>query len=173
MVIWLVGLSGSGKSTVGHALYRAWKAEERHTVYLDGDVIRNIFRHEAPSAYTLEERKRNADRICELCLVLDSQGINVVCAILSAFEISREWNRRQYSKYFEAYIKVPMEVLRRRDVKGLYEAASRGEMKNVVGIDLPFEEPRQPDFVFENTRDQSDFSDIADELLKSAKAKIG
>ena len=131
--------------------------------------IRKIFKHDtSEAAYTLEERKKNADRICELCAWLDRQGVNVVCSILSIFEESREWNRKNYSKYFEVFIDVPMEVLMRRELKGLYASAQRGEQKNVVGVDIPFTPPARPDYVFKNAENSSDLRGIARDILSKA-----
>lgn len=169
MVIWIIGLSASGKTTLGKLIYEEWKRTAPNTVFIDGDDIRKIFKHDTnKNAYTLEERKRNADRICELCAWLDRQGINVVCSILSLFEESRNWNRMHYSKYFEIFIDVPMEVLMRREVKGLYASARKGETKNVVGIDIPFTPPTQPDYVFRNDQDQFDLRPVAKEILSKA-----
>ena len=170
MVIWVIGLSASGKTTLGREIYKQWKTKRPDTVLVDGDEMRRIFGQDnVTSSYTVEERKRNADRICELCAWLDRQGINVVCCILSLFEESRNWNRATYLKYFEVYIVVPMDVLFQRDVKGLYAKARSGEIKNVVGVDIPFTPPQHPDFVFNNSNNRSDFQDIAREILARIK----
>ena len=171
MVIWITGLSASGKTTLGKAVYDELKVRERNTVLVDGDHIRKIFKHDNKNeSYTMEERKKNADRICDLCAWLDSQGINVVCCILSLFEESRKWNRENYSKYFEVFIDVPMEVLMKREIKGLYKAAKAGELKNVVGVDIAFAKPSNPDFVLDNSADNVDFKKVASEILKKAQS---
>ncbi len=115
-----------------------WRKQEPNTVLVDGDVIRALFKDNVgEESYTIVGRRKNADRICSLCEWLDKQNINVVCCILSIFEESREWNRQNYSKYYEVYISVPMEDLVKRSIKDLYAPAFRGEMKNVVGVDIP------------------------------------
>ena len=169
MVIWLIGLSASGKTTLGRNIYQEWKPIESNTVFVDGDDIRKIFKEDhGENHFTLEGRRKNADRICELCAWLDSQGINVVCSILSIFEDSRKWNRQHYSKYFEVFISVPMEILEQRETKNLYQSAKSGEMHNVVGIDIPFDVPKNPDYVFENINDLSDLKHFAKEILNIA-----
>lgn len=166
MVIWLVGLSGAGKTTIGRELHALLKAREPNTVFVDGDEVRAVFKHDrGPDAYTLEGRAKNAERMAELCAWLDRQGMNVVCCCLSVFEETRAWNRETYSRYFEVYVSTPFDVLVERDSKGLYGAALRGETENVVGVDIPFTPPAAPDLVVENGRDPRDPREIAREIL--------
>lgn len=148
MVVWLIGMSGSGKTTVGRLLYEKAKRRYQNTVFLDGDALREIWGDNL--GHTIEDRKKNADRICALCMFLDEQGINVISTVLSIFHEAQEWNRKKYSKYYEVYLKVPLEELIRRDSKGLYGKALRGEMKNVVGIDIKFPVPKKSDLVIKN-----------------------
>ena len=173
MVIWLIGLSRAGKTKIGRELYKQWKEEESNTVLVDGDEIRAIFKHDRDEkAYTIEGRKKNADRICEICAWLDRQKINVVCCILSIFEESREWNRKHLSEYFETYIKVSFDQLVERDTNNLYKKALKGEIKNVVGVEIPFNEPKKPDFIFKNNEPRDSFSEVASEILQKAREKF-
>ncbi len=169
MVIWVIGLSASGKTTLGRHIYEELKKVKTNTVFIDGDEIRQIFKHDQGNGpYTLEGRRVNADRICEMCAWLDRQDINVVCCILSVFEESRQWNRKTYSSYFEVYIDVPMEILKTRETKGLYAASHRGEIKNVVGVDITFTAPENPDYIFDNSKDNVDFKKAARDILTKA-----
>lgn len=173
MVIWLTGLSGAGKTTLGRKVYSKIKKNYSNTVFIDGDEIREIFKHDKKGDYSLNERRKNAERICALCKWLDSQNINVVCCILSVFEDSRKWNRRNFSSYYEVYIKAPIEFLvKERDYKGIYKAASSGNMKNVVGIDLEFSEPANPDLVIENTGSLQFLDDQADLIVNKADFNV-
>jgi adenylylsulfate kinase len=173
MVIWLIGLSGAGKSVIGRELWAQWRTCEPNTVRVDGDEIRDVFQHEGPEAYTLAGRKRNADRICRLCEWLDRQGLNVVCAILSIFEESRQWNREHYSSYYEVYIDVPLEKVIERSPKPWYERARRGETRDVVGFDIPFVPPAHPDCVIDNSSDGLDTRAVAARILAGARQKRG
>jgi len=164
MVIWLIGLSGSGKTYLGKALYEQIKGKNANTVFLDGDLVREVMGNDL--GYTLKDRKKNADRICRLCLMLERQGIIVVCAILSLFPESREWNRKNYRNYFEIFLDVPMDVLRRRNFKGLYDKAEQGELENVVGVDIPFPVPANPDLVVLNEKDLSSPQPVVDTIMK-------
>lgn len=171
MVIWLTGMSGSGKTTIGRSVYSRWKRNAPNTVLVDGDEIRKIFRHDSgPDAYTIEGRAENARRIAELCAWLDRQQINVVCCILSIFEGTREWNRENLSEYFEVFIDIPFETLLRRDNKNLYRPALEGKIKNVVGVDIEFTAPRNSDMVMDNSHDGLDAEAAAEDILQKAGA---
>lgn len=170
MVIWVIGLSGSGKTTLGRHIYDLFKKDEPNTVFVDGDEIRQIFGHNKEVSYTIEGRRVNAQRICQLCAWLDRQNMNVVCCITSLFEESREWNRRTYSKYFEVFISVPLEILKKRDPKGLYRAIISGAIKNVIGVDIPFSAPKNPDYIFDNSKNNVDLEKVALDILNKARA---
>lgn len=121
MVIWLIGLSGSGKTTIGKEVFRLWKKNSQQTIFLDGDEMRNIFNNENfTSDYSVKERKLNAERISRLCLWLDNYNINVVASVLSIFPEMQDWNRKNFKEYFEVYLDVPLEILIERDSKDLY-----------------------------------------------------
>ena len=92
MVVWLIGLSGSGKTTLAKKIIEGANRDTRNTILLDGDVIREMFGNDL--GYSIEDRLKSAQRICQLGKFLDSQGFNVVTAILSIFPESREWNRK-------------------------------------------------------------------------------
>lgn len=135
MIIWLIGMSGAGKSTIGQALYRKLKLDKPNTVFLDGDILRDVWGDQL--GHDIEGRRKNAERFTRLCFMLDQQGINVVAAILSIFPEERRKNREIFSQYFEVFIDTPMDELVRRDSKGLYAKAAAGEIRNVVGFDIP------------------------------------
>ena len=148
MVIWIIGLAGAGKSTLAAAVHERLQSSNPATVLLDGDKVREVI---GGGSHTLEGRRENAWRICRLCELLDSQGIDVVCAVLSIFEEHRDWNRRHLSRYLEVYLDVPLDVLQRRDQHGLYSEAAAGRIRDVVGVDLPFEVPARPDLTLDSS----------------------
>lgn len=165
MIIWLVGLSSAGKTTVGQALYEKIKSNRNDVLFLDGDHVRRVWGDDL--GHTREERYENGWRYCRLGKLLDDQGVHAVCCILSLFEEHREWNRENLSAYFEVYLDVPMETLKERDAKDLYARAERGEVENVVGVDIPFEEPEEPDLVIENGSPPTDPDVLADRILEA------
>jgi cytidine diphosphoramidate kinase len=150
VVIWLVGISGSGKTTIGREVYTLWKQKEAHTVFIDGDDIRKIFQTDRePKDYSLEGRFSNAKRIQHLCAFLDSQDINVVCAIQCLFDEVMKENRTLFSEYFQVFIDTRLETVRERDVKGLYKRALEGKESNVVGVHIPFPVPSESDLTID------------------------
>lgn len=149
MVVWIIGLSGAGKTILARHVTAEARKMTSNLVLVDGDVVREIFGHDL--GHTIEDRFRNAERICRLCKFLSDQKINVVCAILSLFHESQAWNRQNMEHYFEVYIDAPFEQLVARDSKGLYKKALRGDLKNVVGVDIAFDPPKRPDLVIPNS----------------------
>lgn len=169
MVIWIIGMSGAGKSTIGRELYAQWKPCAPSTVLVDGDQVRAIFGQDrSPADYTIEGRRKNAERIYEMCLWLDRQDINVVCCLLSIFPEVQARARQQYSSYFEVFVDVPLDVLARRDDKGIYAPALAGTSCNVVGVDIPFPPPPQADLVLDNSAFATPPGELAREIARRA-----
>lgn len=167
MVIWIIGLSGAGKSTLALEVANRARHSISNVVLLDGDMVREVWGSDL--GHDLKDRKKNAERLCRLCKLLDSQGIHVVCAVLSLFEESREWNREHLSDYFEVYIKASLKDLKDRDPKGLYAKALSGEIE-LPGVNLPFADPLLPDLVIGNYGDRQELlshaANIAQKLVE-------
>lgn len=167
MVIWLVGLSGSGKTTIGKRLYLALKREKNSTIFVDGDSVRAIFKDDsAVSDYSLPARRRSAERLQALCRMLDQEGMDVVCCAISMFQDINDENRSLYSNYREIFIDVPLNILTKRDNKGLYQAALAGTQSYVVGIDIPYAKPRCADLTIENRFRETDLDDYVENIIK-------
>ncbi|MDP6689028.1 MAG: adenylyl-sulfate kinase [Alphaproteobacteria bacterium] len=166
MIVWLVGLSGAGKTTIARELHRQWQARDPATVLIDGDEIREIFKHDQnPTAYMAEGRRINGERITAMSAWLDAQNVNAVVSILCIFPDILSGNRHRFSGYFEVFVDAPMAALEARDGKGLYAAARAGEMTDVVGVDIPFPTPEHPDLVVHNDGPALDAGAIAAEIL--------
>ncbi len=163
MVVWIIGLSGSGKTTLATEVVDRIRRLNGKVVLLDGDLIRTLFGNDVD--HTIEGRRRNAERISVLSRFLAEQGIHVVAAVLSIFPEWRRWNKENIPDYSEVYIKASMETLLKRDIKDLYAKAQRGELPNVVGVDIPFPEPENPDLVLNNDSDLKDFKDLTDKIM--------
>ncbi len=148
MVVWIIGLSGAGKTTLANEVIRQVRRSERNAVLIDGDAVREVFGNDL--GHTMEDRRTNAQRICRLGKLLDEQGIHVVCAILSLFPASRTWNRKHLNSYYEVFIDAPMDDLVQRDSKGIYRRFNRGEIRDVAGMDIAFPRPDNADLVISN-----------------------
>lgn len=152
-VYWFTGLAGAGKSTIGRLFYGRIFRQKPNVVFLDGDVLRVVFGDDL--GHSIEDRRRSAMRNSSLCKLLSDQGIDVVCATISMFHVCHDWNRQNISRYREIYIRAPMKVLAERDQKQLYSRAGKGEIAQVMGLDLPFEEPLRPDLIIDNDGSKS------------------
>ena len=165
MVIWLIGMSGSGKTTLGRELYDHYKKSNQNMVFLDGDILREGWGDSL--GHSIEARRKNAHRISHLSHMLDAQGVHVVAAVLSIFPEWQQWNRENFSQYYEIYLDVPMEILERRDTKGLYGKARNGEIKEVVGVDIPFPTPVAPNIILNDWSESSTIDTTVDKLLST------
>lgn len=101
-VYWITGLSGAGKTSVGKLLYKKMKQKYQGIVFLDGDVLREVFGNDL--GYTREERIKCAMRYARLCRMLQRQGLNVICCTISMFDEIRNWNRENIENYREIYV---------------------------------------------------------------------
>ena len=145
-VIWLTGLAGAGKTTFASELFKHLKELHGNVILLDGDVFRNIF---GESGFKRDERLKIAYKINALAGFLEQNGLIVIVATMSLFDEIYTINRANFKDYFEVFVKCDFDELVRRDKKGLYSKALSGEIKNVVGVDIAYDEPKAH-FVLEN-----------------------
>ena len=150
-VIWITGLSGAGKSTLAQEVVAHLRAEGGAVVMLDGDELREVFGAVATNAqnHGREGRLALAMQYAHLCRIIAAQGLTVVIATISLFREVHTWNRANLPGYFEVYLKVPVDELRRRDPKGIYRRFDAGELTHVAGLDLAIDEPEAADWVVE------------------------
>ncbi len=173
-VIWITGLSGSGKSTLAQEVTRTLRGLMSSVVLLDGDDLREVLQYNAISkaSYTREERLSLAIRYSRLTKLIADQGYIVVVATISMFHEVYVWNRDNLPGYFEIYLKVPIDELRRRDPKNLYRDFEAGKLQNVAGLDLQVDEPERPDWS-PNFQADAKPEDLAADILRQFKERYG
>jgi adenylylsulfate kinase len=169
IVVWLCGLSGSGKSTLANAVERVLHQQGRFTTILDGDNLRVGL--SANLGFTDQDRLENIRRIAETAKLFVSQGIiTIVSAITPRGELRDLARGLLGSDLIEVYVKASYETCEKRDVKGLYAKAARGEIQHFTGKDGSFEPPQSPDLIL-NT-ETSSIEDAAFELLEAIRERI-
>lgn len=141
-VVWFTGLSGAGKSTIADLVYERLKARGLKVERLDGDTVRDIF---PATGFTRPERDAHIRRVGYLASKLEQNGVFVVASFVSPYEESRQFVRGLGRRFVEVHVATSLEECERRDVKGLYARARRGEIRNFTGIDDPYEEPSKPE----------------------------
>jgi adenylylsulfate kinase len=142
-VVWITGLSGAGKTTLARALQARLRAAGGNPVLVDGDAVRALM--PGPTGHDRAARLALAYFNGRLCRMLADQGHDVLCATISLFHEVQAWNRAHIPRYVEVFLDVGLDELRRRDPRGLYAHHARGEVRDVVGLDLPAEFPLSPD----------------------------
>jgi len=154
VVIWLTGLSGSGKSTIAHTVEEALYKLDCRTFVLDGDNVRHGL--SSNLGFSDEDRKENIRRIGEVSKLMSEAGIIVIAAFISPFESDRKVVRELFAEgeFVEIFCKASLKICESRDVKGLYKCARSGVIKNYTGIDSPYEPPPNPELVI-NTEHES------------------
>ena len=169
LCIYLVGLSGSGKSTMANVLIDKMRELEisRKITLLDADVVRlNLSKG---LGFSKEDRSTNVRRIGYVASEIVNNGGIVVCANIAPYEEDRLFNRKQIEnkgRYIEIYMKTSLECCIRRDVKGLYKLALEGKVKNFTGVSDPFEEPKTADLVLDGDEMNVELGENLDKILK-------
>jgi len=145
-VLWFTGLSGSGKSTIATGVHQALVRRGVEVEYIDGDALREVF---PSTGFTRADRQEHLRRTGYMASRLAAHGVMVVASFVSPYRESRDFIRRLCPRFLEIYVATPLEECERRDVKGLYARARRGEIRNFTGIDDPYEVPEHPELTLD------------------------
>jgi len=170
IVIWMVGLSGSGKSTIARALEQELYKQGHLTALLDGDNLRTGVNNNL--SFSQEDRTENIRRAAEVSKLFAMNGVISICSLISPTQEIRDMAREIIGdKYCEVYINCPLEVCEERDVKGLYAKARKGEIPDFTGISAPFEEPKNADIVLDTANDtkENNLKTLINEISKRIK----
>lgn len=168
VVLWFCGLSGSGKSTVASGVERVLHDQGRFTVRLDGDNLRTGLN--ANLGFSDDDRLENIRRTAEVAKILASNGVIVLCSLITPRGIHRDLARGILGDDFaEIYVKASYQACEARDVKGLYAKAAKGEVANFTGRDSGFEEPQQPELVLDT--EELSIEDAVFEVLEFLRSR--
>ena len=154
-VLWLTGLSGSGKSTIAEKVYDNIAQKGREVERLDGDVMRSLF---PSTGFTKQDRDEHIKRVGFMASRLEKHGVIVIASFISPYKETRQFVRELCSNFIEVYVSASLAECERRDVKGLYKNARVGKIKNFTGIDDPYEVPDNPEIFIDTDKETVDES---------------
>lgn len=169
-VIWFTGLSGSGKSTIANQLEKKLFEQGVKTYSLDGDNVRSGLSKNL--SFSEEDRNENNRRIAEVAKLFADAGIVTITAFISPLKKDRQMARQIIGKenFIEIFVNTPLEECERRDVKGLYKKARKGEIKNFTGISSPYENPENPDM--EIKTENESIEESVERILRTLSLKL-
>jgi bifunctional enzyme CysN/CysC len=164
-VLWFTGLSGSGKSTIANLLEKKLHAAGRHTYLLDGDNVRHGLNRDL--GFTEADRVENIRRVGEVAKLMVDAGLIVLVSFISPFRAERRMAREMMAEgeFVEVFVDTPFEECARRDPKGLYAKALKGEIKNFTGVDSPYEEPENAEIHLRTTGRSPE--ELVDEIVEA------
>jgi bifunctional enzyme CysN/CysC len=151
-VLWFTGLSGAGKSTIANIVEKKIFALGGHTYTLDGDNVRHGLNKDL--GFTDADRVENIRRVAEVARLMTDAGLIVLVSFISPFRAERRMARALFedNEFLEIFVDTPLQIAERRDPKGLYKKARRGELRNFTGIDSPYEFPDDPEIRLDTTQ---------------------
>lgn len=148
--VWLTGLSGAGKSTLTEALAKKLQDSNIPLEILDGDEVREHLCRDL--SFSKEDRFTNIERIAFMAGKISKHGVLVLVPVIAPYKAARDLARSLSETFVEIFVKADIETVKKRDVKGLYEKAIKGEIKNFTGISDPYEEPENPEILVETDK---------------------
>jgi 3',5'-nucleoside bisphosphate phosphatase len=170
LCLWLTGLSGSGKSTIGRLLARRLRQRGQRVEILDGDVVREDLCNEL--GFSRADRDTNVRRIAFVADLLTRNGVSVVVGAISPYRAARGEARELLGgRFVEVYVRASLAECERRDTKGLYRRARAGEVDHFTGVSDPYEEPLRPEIVLDTEKEPPHRS--VERLLELASARLG
>ncbi|MFH1867832.1 MAG: adenylyl-sulfate kinase [Candidatus Omnitrophota bacterium] len=166
-VLWFTGLPCSGKTTVADAIADKLKRMNIKVERLDGDIVRQGLTKDL--GFSKEDRDKNIDRVTFVAKLLSRNGVATLVSFVSPYRERRQHVREDTTNFIEVFVKCPIEECKKRDTKGMYAKALRGEIKDFTGVDDPYEEPLNPEIVLETHKETIDES--ADKAIENLKKR--
>ncbi|MFO8052908.1 MAG: adenylyl-sulfate kinase [Candidatus Omnitrophota bacterium] len=166
-VLWFTGLPCSGKTTVADKVAEVLRKQERKVERLDGDILRKSL--SADLGFSKEDRQENIKRVTFISKLLSRNGIGVVTTFVSPYRDIRNKARKEVTNFIEVFVDCPLEVCKRRDVKGMYKLAETAQIENFTGVSDPYEKPKSPEIIIDT--DKETVEESCQEILKYLKSK--
>lgn len=149
--IWFTGLPCSGKSAIADKVAEILREKGRKVERLDGDIVRQSLTRDL--GFSKKDRDENIRRVTFVAKLLTRNGVAVLTSFISPYREVRAYARQEIGNFIEVYVKCPVDICMQRDVKGMYEKAIRGEIKEFTGISDPYEEPLDPEILLETDKE--------------------
>jgi len=149
--VWFTGLPCSGKTTVAILVEKKLKDKGYLVERLDGDIIRQSLTKDL--GFSKEDRDKNIERVIFIAKLLSRNGIATLVSFVSPYRAKRNQARQETTNFVEVFLKCRLEICEKRDIKGMYEKARKGEIKNFTGISDPYEEPLNPEVILETDKE--------------------
>ena len=141
-VLWITGLSGSGKTTISKIIINKLKKKYENIILLDGDKLRKKLKIKSKDTFTYIERKKIGLKYSKICKKYFNSNKFVIISVMALIKDVHKWNRSNISNYKDVYLEVPMKELKRRDPKKIYSKFEKKEISNVAGLDLKYDIPK-------------------------------
>jgi len=167
-VIWLTGIPGSGKTTLALDLQKFYEQKGLPVDILDGDEIRKTLSKDL--GFSPEDRKEHNRRVIFVAKILAKNGVTTIIPLISPYRETREFARKEIPNFVEVWVKASVDECKKRDPKGLYKKAMAGEIKNLTGLQAPYEEPENAELVLDTEKHTVEESV---ELIISTVKKLG
>jgi adenylylsulfate kinase len=150
LAIWITGLPASGKSTIAGLVQNHFKSKNIPVIILDGDEIRKTLSKDL--GFSPEDRKEHNRRVIEIVKLLVKNEITAIIPLISPYRETREAARKEIPNFVEVYTKASLDTCIKRDPKGLYKKAQKGDISNMTGISSPYEEPQNPEIILDTEK---------------------
>ena len=160
--LWFTGLSGAGKTTISNSVEQEFKRLGLKVEHLDGDIVRRYLSRDL--GFTKEDRAKNIERVTFVASLLTKYGVATLVSFISPYCEKRREAREMIGQFIEVYVKCPLDVCEKRDVKGLYKKARTGEIEYFTGVTDPYEEPENAEIVVET--DTMNVTQCTEAILK-------
>ncbi len=167
VTVWFTGLSGSGKSTVADLVAEKLKAQDYKVERLDGDIVREHLTKDL--GFSKEDRNTNIERVTFVAKLLTRNDVIVLASFISPYIARRDKSRKEIGEFMEVFVNASLEECERRDVKGMYKLARKGEIKNFTGISDPYEAPPNPELVLDT--DNETVEESAERVIEELKER--